>query len=232
MTQNPNSPLQEVRPEGIEIRSLAIIDAEVPEPRVFQGGEWEVARRMVHASADFELLELIRFHPLAVEAGVRALSSGCMVVTDTQMGRAGIPVRRMDPLGCRVECLMGDEKTAALAKELGVTRAHAAMNLAASMLTGGIAVIGNAPTALIRLLELMEQGKAAPALIVGMPVGFVNAAESKELLMARETAGQASGEVVPYITVQGRKGGTTLAAATVNALAEIALRQRAEGESA
>ena len=121
MTQPPNSPLQEVRPEEIEIRSLAIIDAEVPEPRPFQGGEWEVARRMVHASADFELLELIRFHPEAVEAGVRALSSGCVVVTDTRMGRAGIPVRRMDPLGCRVECLMGDEETAALARALGAT---------------------------------------------------------------------------------------------------------------
>jgi precorrin-8X/cobalt-precorrin-8 methylmutase len=115
-----------------------------------------------------------------------------------------------------VECLMGDEDTAALAKELGVTRAHAAMNLAAPMLRGGIAMIGNAPTALIRLLELMDQGKAAPALIVGMPVGFVNAAESKELLLPRKD--------VPYITVQGRKGGTTLAAAAVNALAEIALR--------
>lgn len=212
-------------PEAIETSSMAIIDAEVPEPRPFQGLEWNVARRMIHTTADFDLLQHIRFHPGAIRAGVEALSSGCLVVTDTEMARMGIPLRRMTPLGCEVRCLMNDPEAASRAKKRNTTRALAAVDLMAERLTGSpyrtghgdnaIFVIGNAPTALIRLLELMDAGSITPRLIVGMPVGFVNAAESKDLLLCRTD--------VPYVTIQGRKGGSALAACVVNQLAEAAL---------
>mgnify|MGYP001482509688 CR=1 FL=1 len=206
-------------PREIEARSLAIIDAEVPEPRPFQGVEWQVVRRMIHTSADFEMLSLVRFQARACDAGLDALRAGCAIVTDTEMARCGIPARRMEPLGCSVRCLMGDAEAARLAQERGQTRARAAVDLAQERFAPAVWVIGNAPTALLRLLELVESGAAAPALVVGMPVGFVNAAESKELLLAQER--------VPFVTVQGRKGGSALAACVVNALAEIVLAERA-----
>ena len=203
-----------VPPGEIETRSLAIIDAEVPEPRPFAGGEWAVARRMVHTTADFDLLKYIRFHPGALAAGIAALLAGADIVTDTRMALSGIPARRLTPMGCSARCLMDDTGVAARAAAEGVTRAWAAVD---EVMDGGgadIFVIGNAPTALYRLLERMDRGGRAPALIVGMPVGFVNAAESKELLMAQDA--------VPYITVAGRKGGSSLAACVVNALLILA----------
>ncbi len=206
-------------PREIERRSLAIIDAEVPEPRPFQGAQWEVVRRMIHTSADFEMLSLVRFHARACAAGLDALRSGCAIVTDTEMARCGIPLRRMEPLGCSVRCLMGDEEAARLAKEGGQTRARVAVDLAQERFAPAVWVIGNAPTALLRLLELLESGAAGPALVVGMPVGFVNAAESKELLLAQERT--------PFITIRGRKGGSALAACVINALAEMILAGRA-----
>ncbi|MGE4291342.1 MAG: precorrin-8X methylmutase [Desulfovibrio sp.] len=219
------------KPQEIENRSLGIIDSEVPEPRPFAGVEWEVVRRMIHTTADFELLKLTRFHPGAVRVGLEALRRGARIVTDTEMARAGIPLRRMEPLGCTVNCLMNDPRVAELARQNGSTRALAAVDVAvgAADLSGpdspsptsfapspDIWVIGNAPTALIRLLEHVRSGKAHPALVIGMPVGFVNAAESKELLLAQEA--------VPYVTIRGRKGGSALAACVVNALADVVLR--------
>lgn len=204
-------------PDTIEARSFEIIDSEVPEPRPFAGAQWEIARRLIHTSADFDLLNHIVFHPQAVDAGLKALGGGCKVFTDTEMARSGIPLRRMEPLGCTVQCLLNRPDVVAAAKANGTTRAHAAMEAARTELQGCIMAIGNAPTALIRLMEHLEAGGQAPALIVGMPVGFVNAAESKELLVG-QTA-------VPFIAIRGRKGGSPLAAATVNALAELALRK-------
>jgi len=203
-------------PGEIEKRSFEIIDAEVPEPRPFTGAKWEIARRLVHTTADFELLSLVRFHPKAVEAGLNALRSGCHIVTDTQMAKKGIPYRRLDPLGCVSVCFMNDPEVAARANRENVTRALAAVDKAAEIDGPVIYAVGNAPTALLRLLELVKRGRVAPELIVGMPVGFVNAAESKALLMEQTE--------IPYIAIEGRKGGSALAAATVNALAEIALR--------
>lgn len=207
------------KPMEIETRSLGIIDAEVPEPRPFAGLEWEVVRRMIHTTADFELLGLVRFHPQAVQAGLNILRNGARIVTDTEMARAGIPLRRMKPLGCTVSCLMNDPRSAQMAQEHCTTRAFAAVDLAVAAEDGvpDIWVIGNAPTALIRLLEHVESGRTCPALIVGMPVGFVNAAESKELLLAQTK--------VPFITLQGRKGGSALAACVINALADAVLRE-------
>jgi precorrin-8X/cobalt-precorrin-8 methylmutase len=173
---------------------------------------------MIHTSADFDLLTHIRFHPEAVSAGLAALADVAVVATDTQMARVGIPLRRMEPLGCTVACLMNDAEVAARARESGRTRAFEAVDEMQRRYAPAVWAIGNAPTALLRLLELIGEGRAAPRLIVGMPVGFVNAAESKDLLAAQNA--------VPYITILGRKGGSALAACAVNALANLALDSR------
>jgi precorrin-8X/cobalt-precorrin-8 methylmutase len=205
------------RPEDIERASMALIEAEAGTPLPFAGHEWSVVRRLIHTSADFEMLALTRFHPRAVESGLSALALGATIVTDTHMARVGMPDRRMGPLGCRVICHMTDPWVADRARQDGTTRARAAMDLAAGLPGPLIFAIGNAPTALLRLIQLLDQGAAAPALVVGMPVGFVNAAESKDLLMAQDR--------VPWISIAGRKGGSALAAATLNALADILLAQ-------
>jgi len=210
----------EISPRDIENRSLAIIDAETPEPRPFHGSQWEIVRRMIHASADFELLSLVRFHPEAVASGVRALRRGCLVVTDTEMGKAGIPARRLLPLKTKSACFVGDPGVSAKAAATGRTRSLYAVDKALEQAQDKIFVIGNAPTALLRLLERVDGGAAPPALVLGMPVGFVNAEQSKELLLDRTD--------IPHIVVAGRKGGTSLACAALNALAEIALRRDGE----
>ena len=197
--------------QDIEAESLRIIESEAPEPRAYAGDQWLVVRRMIHTTADFGLLELVRFHPLAVEAGRRALAAGCTLVTDTEMARAGIPDRRMDALACTVRCLMRDPEVLALSQAQGTTRARAAVDFAVEQIRPAIYVIGNAPTALLRLLEHVEAGRAEPALIIGMPVGFVNAAESKALLLAQSR--------IPYIAIEGRKGGSALAAVAFGASA-------------
>lgn len=202
-------------PADIEAESFRIVDSEVPEPRPFAGGQWEIVRRMIHTTADFEMLDLVRFHPDAVRNGVAALAKGCLVATDTEMARKGIPLRRMEPLGCEVRCLMNDPRVADAARRNGTTRAFAAVDCALEELHPAVWVVGNAPTALIRLVDRVREGAPMPALVVGMPVGFVNAAESKDYLMSSS---------IPYIAVQGRKGGSALAACVVNALAEMALR--------
>ena len=204
-------------PDNIEQRSFEIIDSEVPEPRPFAGDQWTVARRLIHTTADFDLLNHIIFHGDAIAAGVAALKAGCTIFTDTEMARSGIPVRRTEGFGCTTQCLLNRPDVVSKAKESGSTRAQAAMDAAAPEIGGSIMAIGNAPTALIRLMQHLESGGEAPALIVGMPVGFVNAAESKEILLAQST--------VPYITIRGRKGGSPLAAATVNALAILAAQK-------
>ena len=228
-------PLQPQRlPGDIERASLAIIDAEVPEPRPFADGKWEVVRRMIHATADFALLTLVRFHARAMDAALAALAAGAVIVTDTQMARMGIPERRLTPLGCQAVCLLDDPRTSQMAREEAKTRTAAAVDLAVE-LSGGpgivpgrpdapvIFVIGNAPTALLRLLEHMRQGSIRPALVAGMPVGFVNAAQSKALLSQYGETAQGA----PYLTILGRKGGSTSAAAAINALLELVLRERA-----
>jgi len=206
-----------LRPSEIESRSFAIIDSEVPEPRPFERDQWALVRRMIHTTADFELLSLVKFHPEAVDTGITAMMRGCLIVTDTEMARAGISRARIDSLGCRVECYINNEEVRKRALRGDVTRAHAAVDLACPKIDRGICVVGNAPTALMRLLDHIKAGRCRPALIVGMPVGFVNAAESKEALIAQYH--------VPYISIKGRKGGSALAACVVNQLAEIALNK-------
>tara|TARA_Y100001954_G_scaffold239216_1_gene312027 strand:- start:13214 stop:13864 length:651 start_codon:yes stop_codon:yes gene_type:complete len=201
------------KPEEIEAESFRIIDSEVPEPRIFEGEKWQIVRRMIHTTADFDLLNLVRFHDDAVANGIKALQNKAVIVTDTEMAKRGIPVRRTDPLGCTIHCLINDERVVQRAKNEGITRAKAAVDVAVQELKPDIYVIGNAPTALIRLVEHIDEGMAPPELVVGMPVGFVNAAESKALLMSRD---------IPYIAIEGRKGGSALAACVINALAVLA----------
>jgi precorrin-8X/cobalt-precorrin-8 methylmutase len=207
--------------QAIEEQSMRIIDAEVPEPRPFDREQWPVVRRMIHASADFELLQLVWFHPRAVSDGVRALLRGCPIITDTRMAAAGLSARLYSPLGCQVQCLINDPRTMEQARSSGRTRAASAVDVAAATSAKAIWLVGNAPTALLRLLELAAAGQVQPALIIGMPVGFVQAAESKQALM-REKG-------LPSIVIRGRKGGSALAAAALNALAAMALDAKGAG---
>jgi precorrin-8X/cobalt-precorrin-8 methylmutase len=207
-----------IPPREIEERSFAIIESEVPDPKPFAGEEWLIARRLIHTSADFDLLRNLCFHPRAVQAGVDALKRGGFIVTDTEMARVGMTRRRLESLGSTVECYINHPDVVASAEREGSTRSAAAVDHAVARITGAIVAVGNAPTALLRLLQRMEKGDCRPALIVGMPVGFVNAEESKELLILQKET--------PYITIRGRKGGSNLAAAVINQLAEIALEKK------
>ena len=202
-------------PEEIEARSFAIIDAETPEPRPFSGATWSIARRLIHTCGDMDILPWLVLPDAAVDAGITALRRGAPVFTDTEMACHGVPERRLRTLGSTVRSLLslpGVNERAIWGK---YTRSRAALLEAAPLLPGALVAIGNAPTALLTLLEMLEQGLAAPALIIGMPVGFVNAVESKELLCQSP---------YPHLCLRGRKGGSPLAAASVNALAELALQ--------
>jgi len=202
-----------MKPQDIERLSFQIIDSEAGD-HGFTADQWQVVRRAIHTSADFEWQRMIRFHPNAIPAGVAAIRSGCTIVTDTNMARVGIRRRDLERFGSAVRCYMTDERVVDSASQQGITRARAAVDVAAPDITGGIYVVGNAPTALLRLVELMDKDVAQPALVVGLPVGFVNAAESKAVLLERD---------IPYITNMGRKGGSNVAAAVVNALIIMAV---------
>lgn len=197
-----------MKPADIEKRSFAIITEELG-GRTFPEGVAEVVKRVIHTSADFDYADNLCFSPDAVEQAKAALEAGATIVTDTNMALAGISKGTLAKLGGKAVCLMADEAVAREAKARGVTRATVSMEHAAKLDGPLIFAIGNAPTALIRLHELMEEGAVSPALVIGVPVGFVNVVESKELFIGGET---------PYIIARGRKGGSNVAAAIVNAL--------------
>lgn len=201
-----------IPPRRIEKGSFDIIDAEAG-PHDWSDEAWQIVRRMIHTSADFDYLTTTRIHPRAIAAGVRAIREGRTIFTDTSMAKAGIAVRRLTPHGSRVETLIADPRVRAKAEEEGTTRAAVAVDVCLDVLGRGVYVVGNAPTALFRLLERIEEGAAQPALVIGLPVGFVNAAESKDALARTD---------IPHITALGRKGGSNVAAAVVNALAILA----------
>ncbi len=205
-----------MKPVEIEALSFKIIDREAG-AHGFSSVQWAVVRRMIHTSADFEYKESVRIHPDAVTAGMTAIRNGKSIITDTNMARVGIRQRDLSPFGATVKCYMNDSAVAENAKTAGTTRAHAAVDAAVSDMAGGIYVVGNAPTALLHLIERVEEKKAQPALIIGLPVGFVNAAESKAELLKLDHP--------PYITNVGRKGGSNVAAAVVNALVILAKKE-------
>jgi len=205
-----------MKPHEIEQQSFAIIDAEAG-PHEFSPEQWQIVRRMIHTSADFEYITSVRIHPRAVAAGIEAIRRGGTIYTDTNMARTGIRTRDLEAFGVQVQCLMASERIARMAADAGITRAKAAVDAVAGELDNAIYVVGNAPTALLRLIELIVRGTAAPALVIGLPVGFVNAAESKAALLDLD---------IPYITNVGRKGGSNVAASVVNALTLLALEDR------
>lgn len=202
-----------MKPDEIENLSFKIIDEEAGR-HDFPSDKWSVVRRMIHTTADFEYIRSVCFHPNAISCGITALRSGKKIVTDTNMARAGISKSALKSFGTEVKCFMSDPEVGRIALKTGVTRAKAAVDAAISDMEDGIYVIGNAPTALLRLIELVKDKRARPALIVGLPVGFVNAAESKAALVEID---------YPYISNIGRKGGSNVAASVVNALAKLAL---------
>ena len=168
-----------------------------------------VIKRAIHTSADFEYLDNLIISGQAIQAGLEALKKGAVIVTDTNMAKAGISKMALEKLGGSVECFIADQDVAKEAKERGITRAIVSMEKAAKIDRPLIFAIGNAPTALIALDEMIQQKKIKPELIIGVPVGFVNVVESKEIIMAGK---------VPYIVAKGRKGGSNVAAAICNAL--------------
>ncbi len=165
--------------------------------------------RAIHTSADFEYADSLCFSEGVMDIARKVLKNGATIVTDTNMALAGINRGALEKLGCRKICFMADPEVAAAAKENGFTRAAASVDKAASINGPLIYAVGNAPTALVRLYEKISSGEMKPDLIIGVPVGFVNVVQAKELIM---TAG------VPYIVARGRKGGSNVAAAIVNAL--------------
>ena len=197
-----------VKPMDIEKRSFEIITELLgdnqPDPETAP-----VVKRVIHTTADFEYRENLVFSEHAVRKGIEALRQGCHIVTDTHMAMAGINKTILGRLGGEVHCFMADPDVAEEAKSRGVTRAAVSMERAAALDRPCIFAIGNAPTALIALKDLMDAGKVRPALIIGVPVGFVNVVESKERIIGCD---------VPYIVARGRKGGSNVAAAICNAL--------------
>lgn len=197
-----------IRPADIEKRSFEIITQELG-GRTFPAGIDLIVKRVIHTSADFDYADNLCFSEDVVARAKEALAAGATIVTDTNMALAGISKPTLAKFGGKAVCFMADPEVAQEAKERGVTRAVVSMEHAARLDGPLIFAIGNAPTALIRLHELIEAGVLSPALVVGVPVGFVNVVESKELFLGGE---------IPYIIARGRKGGSNVAAAIINAL--------------
>lgn len=199
---------ENVLPRDIEKRSFEIITEELNGRKLPEDQEM-IIKRVIHTSADFDYVDNLCFSEGVVEKALAAIKKGAHIVTDTQMAKAGINKRSLAKFGGEVHCFIADEDIAKLAKDKGATRSAMSMEKAATMDKPLIFAIGNAPTALIKLYELIEEGKLKPELIVGVPVGFVNVEWAKELIMKAD---------VPYIVARGRKGGSNVAAAICNAL--------------
>lgn len=200
--------LENVLPTEIEKRSMEIITEELGE-RTFPEGYDKIVKRVIHTTADFDYADNLCFSENVLEKAMDAIRRGACIVTDTQMAKSGINKKALAKFGGEVLNFMSDEDVAEAAKKNGTTRATACIDKAMTVEKPLIFAIGNAPTALVRLYELIEDGKIKPELIIGVPVGFVNVVPSKELIMKTE---------VPYIIARGRKGGSNVAAAICNAI--------------
>ena len=206
--------IKHVKPQDIEAKSFEIIAAELAEMGIALDPEKDrIIRRAIHTSADFDYAHTLCFSAGAVSAAKELIRGGADIVTDTNMALTGINKKRLAAYGGSVRCYMADEDVAAEAKERGITRASVSMERAAadSVASGRktIFAIGNAPTALITLREMYDEGRFTPDFVIGVPVGFVNVVEAKELILETDIA---------YIINRGRKGGSNVAAAIVNAL--------------
>lgn len=201
--------LENVLPAEIEARSFEMITEELGDTLLVPGTE-PIVKRCIHTSADFDYAKNLVFTQDAVGKALEALKNGACIVTDTQMGKAGINKKKLAEFGGEVFCFMSDEDVACIAKERRTTRATASMDKAAELDKKLIFAIGNAPTALVRLYELIKEGRISPELIIAVPVGFVNVVQSKELIMELKDT--------PSIVAKGRKGGSNIAACICNAL--------------
>lgn len=204
-----------VQPQEIEGKSFEMITEELGE-HPFTTDQYPVVQRVIHASADFELGRSMVFHPRAIEAGIEAIRNGKKLVADVQMVQVGISKDRIQKFGGDVSVYISDPDVIEEAKRLNTTRAIISIRKAIKEAEGGIYAIGNAPTALLELIRLVKEGVTKPGLIIGMPVGFVSAAESKDELRKLD---------IPFITNIGRKGGSTVVVAAVNALSIMAQNQ-------
>ncbi|EFQ03993.1 precorrin-8X methylmutase [Megasphaera micronuciformis] len=200
--------IEHVLPQDIEKRSMQIIEEELGEVRL-DPDKKDIIKRVIHTSADFEYAHKLRFSDNAVESALNAIRHGCTILTDTNMARTGINTGALKKTGGAKICYMADEEVAEKAKANGTTRATASMDKACDIKGPLIVAVGNAPTALFRLADLIDEGKIAPDLVIGVPVGFVNVIQAKERIMTCK---------VPYIVAAGRKGGSNVAAAIFNAL--------------
>ena len=205
--------MQTRKGQGIEDESMQIIDDEVG-PHQYDKFQWPIVRRVIHATADFDFAgkNKIIFHKDAVMNGINALKEGCSIVVDVNGVIGGMNKQNPKDFGNKVICNISDPDIAERAKKEDKTRSQISMRAAASEMNGGIVIIGNAPTALLEVIQMISEGIAKPALIIGIPVGFVAAAESKEKLQTVD---------VPYITNAGRKGGSSCAGSIVNALFKL-----------
>ncbi len=195
-------------PKGIEDKSMAIIESEMGD-HGFDPATLKVVKRVIHTTADFEYADLLEFHPTAIERGIKALEEGSDIYADTNMVMSGINKRKLKALGGEIYNYVHDEEVFAEAKERGITRSMVSIEKAYKNQKTKIYAIGNAPTALFVLMDLIRKGEVKPELVVGVPVGFVGAEESKEELRKMD---------IPYIVVRGRKGGSPVAATIINAL--------------
>ena len=199
-----------VKPEDIEKRSMEIITSEL-NGRTWPEPQFSIVKRCIHTSADFDYADNLKFSKDAENIGVQALRNGAHIVTDTKMAAAGINKNKLKEYGGEVHCFISDDDVVKAAKERGCTRATICMEKGAEIAKDHpvIFAVGNAPTALVRLAEMIDAGELKPTLIIGAPVGFVNVVESKELIMERD---------VPYIVPVGRKGGSNIASTICNAI--------------
>lgn len=194
----------------IEKRSFEILSQELEKRRIVLPADQEpITKRVIHTSADFEYVDTLEYSPGAVAKAKELIRNGADIVTDTNMALSGINKKLLAGFGGQVHCFMADETVAELAKERKTTRAAVSMEMAARIEKPVIFAVGNAPTALIQLYEMLQQGRYRPAFIIGVPVGFVNVEAAKELIMETD---------VPYIVNKGRKGGSNIAAAICNAI--------------
>ena len=196
-------------PAEIEARSMALIAPYLEELKLDEA-HTKIFSRVIHAAGDPDYANHIRIHSQAVDAAIDAIRGGADIFCDVEMVRTGISKKTLAQYGGQVQCLIADSQVAAMAKEQGITRSMAAFRTFGHQLDGAVVAVGNAPTALFELFRLMEEEKVRPAVVIGVPVGFVGAAESKDLLAEKSNA--------PYITVLGNKGGSPIAASIVNAL--------------
>lgn len=204
-----------VQPQEIEGISFQMIDDEIGEHN-YSPDQYKVVQRVIHASADFELGKSLLFHPNAIESGINAILSGKIVFADVQMILAGVSKQRIEKYGGEVKVYISDKDVMEEARRLNTTRAIISIRKAIKEADGGIFAIGNAPTALLELIRLVKEGEAKPGLVIGLPVGFVSAAESKEELAKLD---------IPFITNIGRKGGSTVTVAALNAISLLAERE-------